>query len=48
VKWSQLPAYYIGEFAGAIAGAFAYLAVAKSRSTAVPAQSSRQTQEVTA
>ena len=48
VKWSQLPAYYIGEFAGGIAGAFAYLAVAKSRPTAVPAQSSRQTQEVTA
>jgi glycerol uptake facilitator protein len=48
VKWSQLPAYYIGEFAGAIAGAFAYLAVAKQRTTTVPAQSSRQTQEVTA
>ena len=48
VKWSQLPAYYIGEFAGAIAGAFAYLAVAKQRATTVPAQSSRQTQEVTA
>jgi glycerol uptake facilitator protein len=48
VKWSQLPAYYIGEFAGAIAGAFAYLTIAKSRPTTVPAQSSRQAQEVTA
>jgi len=48
VKWSQLPAYYIGEFAGAVAGAFAYLTAAKPRSTTVPAQSSRRAQEVSA
>jgi glycerol uptake facilitator protein len=48
VKWSQLPAYYIGEFAGAVAGAFAYLTAAKSRPATVPAQSSRVTQEVPA
>jgi glycerol uptake facilitator protein len=48
VKWSQLPAYYLGEFAGAVAGAFAYLAAARSRSTTVPAQSSRRAQEVSA
>ena len=28
VQWSQLPAYFIGEFVGAVAGAFAYLALA--------------------
>ena len=49
VKWSQLPAYFIGEFVGAAAGAFAYLFAAKTRpATAVPAQSSRVAQEVSA
>jgi glycerol uptake facilitator protein len=35
VQWSQLPAYFIGEFVGAIAGAFAYLALAKTRPVVV-------------
>ena len=49
VQWSQLPAYFIGEFVGAVAGAFAYLALARSRpATTVPAQSSRVTEEVPA
>jgi glycerol uptake facilitator protein len=49
VKWSQLPAYFIGEFAGALAGAFAYITAARTRpASALPAQSSRVTQEVSA
>jgi len=48
VRWSQLPAYYIGEFVGAILGAFAYLTVAKQHHVAVPAQSSRVPEEVSA
>jgi glycerol uptake facilitator protein len=31
VQWAQLPAYFIGEFVGAIAGAFAYLTIAKTK-----------------
>ena len=31
VNWSQLPAYLVGEFGGALAGALAYLAVARQR-----------------
>ena len=48
VKWSQLPAYFIGEFVGAIAGAFAYITAARTRPATVPTQSSRATQEVSA
>jgi glycerol uptake facilitator protein len=48
VKWSQLPAYFIGEFVGAIAGAFAYITAARTRPASVPSQSTRTTQEVTA
>jgi len=48
VKWAQLPAYFIGEFAGAIAGAFAYITMARTRPSIVPSQASRATQEVTA
>ena len=49
MQWSQLPAYFIGEFVGAAAGAFAYLFAAKTKpATAVPAQSSRVAQEVSA
>jgi len=48
VKWSQLPAYFIGEFVGAIAGAFAYLTAARTRPATVPTQSTRVNQEVTA
>jgi glycerol uptake facilitator protein len=48
VKWAQLPAYFIGEFVGAIAGAFAYITMARTRPSIVPTQSSRATQEVTA
>lgn len=48
VKWAQLPAYFIGEFVGAIAGAFAYITAARTRPANVPAQSTRVTQEVTA
>ncbi|MCW2571069.1 MAG: permease, glycerol uptake facilitator [Frankiales bacterium] len=35
VQWSQLPAYFIGEFVGAVVGAFAYLTLAKTRSVVV-------------
>jgi glycerol uptake facilitator-like aquaporin len=49
VKWSQLPAYLIGEFVGAVAGAFAYITAARTRpATAVPTQPTRVNQEVTA
>jgi glycerol uptake facilitator len=48
VKWSQLPAYYIGEFLGALAGAFAYLTISRAREVAVPAQQARTTEEVPA
>jgi glycerol uptake facilitator protein len=48
VQWSQLPAYFIGEVVGAIAGAFAYITLAKPRQTLVPAQTSRAAQEVSA
>jgi glycerol uptake facilitator protein len=48
VQWSQLPAYFIGEFVGAIAGAFAYITAARTRPASVPTQSTRATQEVTA
>lgn len=49
VAWSQLPAYYIGEFLGAIAGALAYITVARTREvTTVPEQSARVGQEVSA
>lgn len=48
VAWSQLPAYFIGEFAGAVLGAFAYLTVARTRQAAVPTQSARVPQEVSA
>ena len=49
VAWSQLPAYFIGEFVGASLGAFAYLYAGKTRpATAVPAQGSRVAQEVSA
>lgn len=48
VAWSQLPAYYLGEFLGALAGAFAYLTVARTRAATVPEQSARVAQEVSA
>lgn len=48
VKWSQLPAYFIGEFVGAVVGAVAYVAAARTRPTTVPAQSPRIAQEVSA
>lgn len=48
VQWSQLPAYFIGEFAGAVAGAFTYLTVARTRQAAVPTQQTRIAQEVSA
>jgi glycerol uptake facilitator protein len=48
VLWSQLPAYFIGEFVGALVGAFAYLTLAKEHTIVVPAQSSRVPEEVTA
>src|SRR3954471_17033296 len=35
VQWSQLPAYFIGEFVGAVVGAFAYLTLAKTRPVVV-------------
>jgi glycerol uptake facilitator protein len=47
VKWSQLPAYFVGEFAGALLGALAYVTTARQRETTVPAQS-RLTEEVSA
>ena len=48
VLWSQLPAYFIGEFVGALVGAFAYLTLAKEHTIVVPAQSSRVPEEVPA
>jgi glycerol uptake facilitator-like aquaporin len=50
VKWSQLPAYYIGEFAGGILGGLGYLAAARTRvEPSAPAQRSPQlTEEVPA
>jgi glycerol uptake facilitator protein len=48
VLWSQLPAYFIGEFVGAVVGAFAYLTLAKEHTIVVPAQSSRVPEEVSA
>jgi glycerol uptake facilitator protein len=48
VQWSQLPAYFVGEFLGAILGAAAYLSLARPQATGVPAQSSRVTEEVPA
>lgn len=48
VKWSQLPAYFIGEFVGAAVGAFAYLFAAKTKPASVPAQTPRVAQEVSA
>jgi len=49
VKWSQLPAYFIGKFAGAVAGAFAYLAAARTRAaSSLPTQSARVSEEVSA
>jgi glycerol uptake facilitator protein len=47
VKWSQLPAYFIGEFAGALLGALAYVTTARQRETKVPTQA-RVTEEVSA
>jgi len=38
VLWSQLPAYLVGEFVGALAGAFAYLTLAKPRLITLPAE----------
>src|SRR4029450_11406282 len=34
VEWGQVPAYLIGEFAGGVLGAFAYTALARTRSVA--------------
>ena len=48
VQWSQLPAYFIGEFVGALAGAFAYLTLARTKPTTVPTQQTRVAQEVSA
>jgi glycerol uptake facilitator protein len=48
VLWSQLPAYFIGEFVGALVGAFAYLTLAKEHTIIVPTQSSRVSEEVSA
>jgi glycerol uptake facilitator protein len=51
VQWSQLPAYFIGEFVGAVVGAFAYLTLAKTRSVVVIPEarvSSRVGEEVSA
>jgi glycerol uptake facilitator protein len=50
VKWSQLPAYYIGEFAGGILGGLGFLAAARTRvEPSAPAQRSPQlTEEVSA
>lgn len=48
VRWSQLPAYFIGEFAGAVLGAVAYLSLARQRPVAVPNQSARVTEEIPA
>jgi glycerol uptake facilitator protein len=49
VKWSQLPAYFIGEILGALAGAFAYITAAHTRpASSVPAQASRINEEVSA
>jgi glycerol uptake facilitator protein len=48
VRWSQLPVYFIGEFVGAILGAFAYLTLAKEHTVVLPSQSSRVPEEVSA
>ena len=48
VQWSQLPAYFIGEFVGALAGAFAYLTLARTKPSTVPTQQTRVAQEVSA
>src|ERR1044072_1593250 len=48
VQWAQLPAYFIGEFLGAILGAAAYLTLARTTTAGVPTQSSRVTEEVPA
>jgi glycerol uptake facilitator protein len=48
VKWSQLPAYFIGEFAGAALGAFAYLTISRQQSLTLPSQPSRVAEEVSA
>jgi glycerol uptake facilitator protein len=48
VQWSQLPAYFIGEFVGALAGAFAYLTLARTKPATVPNQQTRVAQEVSA
>jgi glycerol uptake facilitator protein len=48
VLWSQLPAYFIGEFVGALVGAFAYVTLAKEHTIVVPVQSSRVPEEVSA
>jgi glycerol uptake facilitator protein len=48
VLWSQLPAYFIGEFVGALVGAFAYLTLAKEHTVVVPTQSSRVPEGVSA
>jgi glycerol uptake facilitator protein len=48
VLWSQLPAYFIGEFVGALVGAFAYVTLAKAHTIVVPVQSSRVPEEVSA
>ena len=54
VNWGQLPAYWIGEFAGGVLGALAYTVIARVRSDAkfnslapdVPADSELSAQEV--
>jgi glycerol uptake facilitator protein len=47
VQWSQLPAYFIGELAGGLAGAAAYLTLSRQRLT-VPTQQARISEEVSA
>jgi glycerol uptake facilitator protein len=48
VKWSQLPAYYIGELVGAVAGAAAYIVTSRTHQVTVPSQPARVSQEVSA
>jgi len=48
VLWSQLPAYLVGEVAGALTGAFAYLAIARTRKATVSSPASRVSKEVSA
>ncbi|MDQ1615490.1 MAG: glycerol uptake facilitator protein [Actinomycetota bacterium] len=48
VKWSQLPAYYIGELVGAVAGATAYIVTSRTHQVTVPSQPARASQEVSA